>query len=145
MRWRKATGAGRARIARFVVGRGTAQGIAEYAVTVMLFFGVVFGAADFAVWLHAQNATVAAVQEAAAVAAREDGTGPAAEQVGRELLQAALGPGAARVQVHVEVGDDVVTADAQGSWAVAPFGLSVGAPVHARAVLTRERFRPWSD
>jgi hypothetical protein len=110
---------------------------------VTLFFGVVFGVADFALWLHAQNATIAAAQEAAVVAAREDGSAASGEQVGRELLRAALGPSAERVQVSVEIGDDVVTADAHGSWGVAPFGLPVAAPLNARAIISRDRFRPW--
>jgi hypothetical protein len=122
--------------------RDSAQALASFAVAGLALVAVVAALANLAVWLHAQNAVVAAAQEAAVVASREDGTPADGQRVARSLLAASLGPSAERVTVDVNVGADVVTAEVRGSWPVLLLGPLASAPLHATATLARERFRP---
>jgi hypothetical protein len=124
-------------------GGQRAQALASFAVAGVALVMTVLALANLAVWLHAQNAVVAAAQEAAVVASREDGTPLDGQRTARALLAASLGPSAERVtMVEVQVGADVVTADVRGSWPMVLLGPLASAPLHATATLARERFRP---
>jgi Flp pilus assembly protein TadG len=124
--------------------RARGHGLAEFAVTSVAMVTLVVSVADVALWLHAQNVVVGAAQEAAAVASREGGSVQEAQRAAQELLRAGLGAEAAGIQpVEVSIDLDSVTADVRGTWRVAPMGPLVEVPVHARATLVRERFRPW--
>ncbi len=126
-----------------VLGRaapGTA--LVEFALTTLVFFGMIFAIGDFAVWLHAQNAATGAAQLAAATAAREDGTPEAGQQAGENFLHAALGDSAGHVMISVQVSSDAASATAGGSWTISPLGDRMSVPILARATVTRERFRP---
>ena len=124
--------------------------LAESAVVVLLALLTVTALADVTLWLHAQNVTVAAAQEAAVVTARGDtgsdldAAATRGQLVGRSLLQASLGPGAGQVDVQVTVNTDTARAEASGTWPIAPFGQLLALPLHATASLTREHFRPWT-
>jgi hypothetical protein len=124
--------------------------LAEIAVVALVVLVWVTALADVALWLHAQNATVAAAQEAAVTAARADAgadleaAAQRGQRVGRSLLQASLGPSAGQVDLQVAVDGEVTRAEATGTWPIAPFGRLVALPLHATASLTRERFRPWT-
>ncbi len=118
------------------------QTIVEFALTILVFLGLVFAIADFALWLHAQNAATGAAQLAAATAAREDGTREAAQRAGQDFLRAALGTSAGRVAMSVKVSADVASATASGTWTISPLGDRMSVPILATATVTRERFRP---
>ncbi len=122
--------------------RAPGQAIVEFAMTAMVFLGLVFAIADFAIWLHAQNAATGAAQLAAATAARENGTPEAGKRAGENFLRAALGASAGRVAVSVQVDTDVSSATARGTWTISPLGDRMSVPVQATATVTRERFRP---
>jgi hypothetical protein len=123
--------------------------LAESVLVALLALLTVTALADVTLWLHAQNATVAAAQEAVVVAARGDAGSDLqsaalrGQQIGRSLLQASLGPGAGQIDVQVTVTTDHAQAVASGTWPIAPFGHLVSLPLHATASLTREHFRPW--
>jgi Flp pilus assembly protein TadG len=127
------------RVAR-VGTRGTA--LVEFALTAVVFFGMIFAIADFALWVHAQNAATGAAQLAAATAAREDGTPIAGRQAGENFLREALGQSATQVAISVQVDSDVASATADGSWTISPLGDRMTVPILATATVTRERFRP---
>jgi hypothetical protein len=123
--------------------RQPAQALASFAVVGVALVTVVVALANLAVWLYAQNAVVAAAQEAAVVASRENGTPSDGRQTARSLLVASLGPGAERVTaIDVQVGADAVTVELRGSWPVVLLAPLANAPLHATATLERERFRP---
>ena len=120
--------------------RGTA--LVEFALTTLVFFGMIFAIGDFALWLHAQNAATGAAQLAAATAAREDGTPEAGQQAGQNFLRSALGTSADRVAIAVQLSSDVASATAGGSWTISPLGDRTTVRIMATATVTRERFRP---
>jgi Flp pilus assembly protein TadG len=119
--------------------RGTA--LVEFALTALVFFGMIFAIGDFALWLHAQNTATGAAQLAAATAARENGTPEAGQQAGQRFLRSALGDSAEHVRVSVQVSSDVASATADGSWTISPLGDRMTVPILATATVTRERFR----
>jgi hypothetical protein len=98
---------------------------------------------DVVLWLHAQNIVVAAAQEAATIASREDGTVASAQQRATELLRAALGSEVAALEpIQIQVDADTATAEVRGAWRVPPLGPLVRMPLRARASVAREVFRP---
>lgn len=120
-----------------------AQTLASFAVAGVALVTVVLTLGNLALWLYAQNAVVAAAQEAAVVASREGGTPADGQRTARSLLVASLGPGAGRVtMIDVQVNADVATADVRGNWPVVLPGPLASAPLHATATLERQRFRP---
>ena len=123
--------------------RQPAQALASLAVAGVVLVAVVLALSNLALWLHAQNVVVAAAQEAAAVAAREDALPNEGQRTARALLVASLGSSAEHVTtIDVRIDPDVVTADVRGSWPVIMLGPLANAPLHATASLERERFRP---
>jgi Flp pilus assembly protein TadG len=116
--------------------------VVEFALTALVFFGLIFAIGDFGLWLHAQNAATGAAQLAATAAAREDGTPEAGRQAGETFLRAALGQSAGRVAITVQVSSDVASAVANGRWTISPLGDRMSVPIQATATVTRERFRP---
>jgi Flp pilus assembly protein TadG len=114
----------------------------EFALTALIFFGLIFAIGDFGLWLHAQNAATGAAQLAAATAAREDGSPEAGQQAGQNFLHSALGQSAARVAITVQISSDVASATADGHWTISPLGDRMSVPIQATATVTRERFRP---
>ena len=57
-----------------VTGRQPAQALASFAVVGVALVAVVLAVGNLALWLYAQNTVIAAAQEAAVVASRENGT-----------------------------------------------------------------------
>ena len=86
------------------VSSGDQRGIVtlEFVAVVWVFMVVVLGAAQFGLWWHAQHVVLAAAQDAARLAAAEDGTPAAGRARALDLLHAGLGRDAvgATVQVH---------------------------------------------
>ncbi len=77
-----------------LVHRQPAQALASFAVVGVALITIVLALGNFALWLYAQNTVVAAAQEAAVVASRENGTPLGGQQSARSLLVASLGPSA---------------------------------------------------
>ena len=124
-------------------GRQPAQTFVSFAVAGTALLMVVLALGNLAFWLYAQNAVIAAAQEAAVVASREDGTPQAGQQTARAFLQSSLGPDAKRVTtIDISLDANAATASIQGSWPVVVLGLVTSAPLHATASIERERFRP---
>jgi len=123
--------------------RQRAQALASFAVAGVALVTIVLTLGNLALWLYAQNVVVAAAQEAAVVASRENGTPLEGQQTARSLLVSSLGSSAGRVTtIDVRVDANVATADVRGSWPVVLLGPLASAPLHATATLERERFRP---
>jgi len=123
--------------------RQPAQTLASFAVAGTALVATVLALGNLSFWLYAQNAVVAAAQEAAVVASREDGTPQGGLQTARALLAASLGPGAEHVRIIVVAVDaNTATATVQGNWPVVLLGPLTSAPVRATATMERERFRP---
>jgi Flp pilus assembly protein TadG len=138
-RWRT----GLSEVADGAPRRAVAQAIAEFAVASAVFLSMMVAVIDLALWLDAQNVVLSASQEAATVGSRENASAEEAVIAARRLLQAGLGSTAVAIDtVNVNIGPDVTTAEVSGTWYVAPLGPLVPVPLHARASMLREQFRP---
>ncbi len=118
------------------------QAMVEMAIAFPLLLLAAIGLVQFALYYHAQNVVIGAVQDGARVAAEEDrsvGEGIAYSQA---LLQAGLGPTASDVGVQGVDGGDVVILEAQGRLhLIIPWVGDGSVPLHARAVMRKEGFR----
>ncbi len=124
--------------------RERADGLVGFALTMPLVVLIVLVGVEFTFWLHAQDVVITAAQEGARAAAHEGGSAADGQQAAQALLRDGLGASANRVGVQVQVGADTVVVDARGTWPVlASMDGAVDAPLHARATLTREQFRPF--
>jgi Flp pilus assembly protein TadG len=126
------------------IRRAQAGGLAEFAVTSLLFLSLVIVATDLALWFTAQNVVIGASQHAAAVASRGDGTVEAAEKAAWDFVRSGLGAwtGTRIDRVRVEIDGDSAMVEVHGSWPVSPLGAVVSMPLHATTTTMRERFRP---
>lgn len=128
---------------RFRSGRASAQALVEAAVAFPLLLMVAVGLVQFALFVHAQHVVTGAVQDGARLAAANDRS--LADGVGRaqSVLQAGLGPTARDVGLHGTDGGDVVVIEAQGRLrTIIPWVGDNSLPLHARAAVSKERFRP---
>jgi Flp pilus assembly protein TadG len=122
---------------------GDQRGIAtiEFVAVVWVFLVVVLGAAQFGLWWHAQHVVLGAAQDAARLAAAEDGTPAAARARAIELLSAGLGRDAATATVqvtrHSELAHATVTGRLQPLLPIGG-GIRLQATAHSFA----EHFRP---
>lgn len=126
-----------------LTNRQPAQALASFAVAGVALVTIVIALGNLALWLYAENVVVAAAQEAAVVASRENGTPLEGQRTARTLLVSSLGSSAERVTtIDVRLDANVATAELRGSWPVVLLGPLASAPLHATATLERERFRP---
>ena len=117
--------------------------LVETAVTMPLLLMVVLGLLQFALYAHASHVVTTAVQVGARAAA-SDGQ-PLQVAVGRtqEVLRAGLGGDAAALSVQARDGGDVVSVEARGRLRlIIPWVGDASLPLDARAVASKERFRP---
>ena len=122
---------------------GDQQGIVtlEFVAVVWVFMVVVLGAAQFGLWWHAQHVVLAAAQDAARLAAAEDGTPAAGRARALDLLQAGLGRDAAGATVQVQRDGQLASATVTGRLQpLLPFGD--GIRLRATAHSFAEHFRP---
>src|SRR6266540_6557917 len=73
----------------------------EFVLVVWLFLILVLGALQFGLWWHAQHVVLGAAQDAARLAAVEDGTPAAGQARAAELLRVGLGADAATATIEV--------------------------------------------
>jgi Flp pilus assembly protein TadG len=92
------------------------EGIAtiEFVAVIWMFMVVVLGAAQFGLWWHAQHVVLAAAQDAARLAAAEDGTPAAGRARALDLLQAGLGRDAAGATVVMRRDGELASATVTG-------------------------------
>jgi Flp pilus assembly protein TadG len=92
------------------------EGIAtiEFVAVVWMFMVMVLGAAQFGLWWHAQHVVLAAAQDAARLAAAEDGTPAAGRTRALDLLHAGLGRDAAGATVQVHRNGELASATVTG-------------------------------
>jgi Flp pilus assembly protein TadG len=113
----------------------------EFVLVAWLFLLLVLGGLQFGLWWHAQHVVLGAAQDAARLAAVEDGTPQAARARAVELLRVGLGRDAATATVDVrrdpEVARATVTARLRP---VLPIGSGITLQASARAFA--EHFRP---
>jgi Flp pilus assembly protein TadG len=119
------------------------EGIAtiEFVAVIWMFMVVVLGAAQFGLWWHAQHVVLAAAQDAARLAAAEDGTPAAGRARALDLLQAGLGRDAAGATVQVRRDGELASASVTGR--LQPL-LPIGDGIRLRATAHSfaEHFRP---
>ena len=119
------------------------EGIAtiEFVAVVWMFMLVVLGAAQFGLWWHAQHVVLAAAQDAARLAAAEDGTPAAGRARALDLLHAGLGRDAAATTVQVQRDGELASATVTGR--LQPL-LPIGQGIRLRATAHSfaEHFRP---
>jgi len=119
------------------------EGIAtiEFVAVVWMFMLVVLGAAQFGLWWHAQHVVLAAAQDAARLAAAEDGTPAAGRARALDLLHAGLGRDAAATTVQVQRNGELASATVTGQ--LQPL-LPIGHGIRLRATAHSytEHFRP---
>ncbi|HLG72304.1 MAG TPA: TadE/TadG family type IV pilus assembly protein [Chloroflexota bacterium] len=114
----------------------------EAAVVFPLVVMTAVGLLQFAIYRHASNVVVGAVQDGVEVAARADYTVPDGVARTQALLQAGLGQTAAGITVQGSDGGNEVAIQADGRLPlVIPWAGSASLPLSFRAVESKERFR----
>ena len=98
---------------------------------------------QFSLWMHAQGVITAAVQDGARVASSETGTLADGQAAAAALLRDGLGPSAPLVRVVSTEDATAVRFEASGSLpAIFPWGPVTAIPVHATALMGKDRFIP---
>ncbi len=117
------------------------QALTEVALVFPLLVFIAVALVQLAIYYHAQNVVVGAVQEGARVAASEDRTVGDGVARTRTLLQAGLGPSAGSVAVEGLDGGDMVVVQATGGLqTIVPMVGDLRLPLRARGVANKERF-----
>src|SRR6266540_5238790 len=112
----------------------------EFVLVVWLFMLMVLGGLQFGLWWHAQHVVLGAAQDAARLAAVEDGTPQAGRARALELLQVGLGRDAATATVDVRRDPQVARATVTARLRpLLPIGSSIQLRATARAFA--EQFR----
>ena len=117
------------------------QAVTEAAIVFPLLVLIAAALIQLAIYYHAQNVVVGAVQEGARVAASEDRTVGDGVARTRTLLQAGLGPSAGSVTVEALDGGDLVVVQATGGLrTIVPMVGDLRLPLRARGVAEKEHF-----
>ncbi len=113
----------------------------EFVLVAWLFMLMVLGGLQFGLWWHAQHVMLGAAQDAARLAAVEDGTPQAGRARAMELLRVGLGRDAATATVDVDRDPEVARATVAARLRpVLPIGSGITLRATARAFA--EHFRP---
>jgi Flp pilus assembly protein TadG len=130
-------------LVRLVRRRAAAQALVETALVLPLLLMLSLGLLQVALYAHARDVLLGAVQEGARLAAEDGRTlDDGLARVG-DLTRAGLGSSVEPLLTHARADSDVVeiTVDTQLRPIVA-LPLPDGLPIHVRASMSRERFRP---
>jgi hypothetical protein len=123
--------------------RQRGQSLIEVALVFPLLILAAVGVVQFALWMHAEGVVTAAVQDAARVASTDTGTLDQGFLTAQSLLRDGLGPSAALVSLHPTEDSASVRFEATGSLpAIFPWGPVTTIPLHASAIMARDRFVP---
>jgi Flp pilus assembly protein TadG len=129
--------------ARLPRRRARAQSLVEVALAFPLLILAGTGVIQFSLWMHAQGVITAAVQDGARVASSETGTLADGQAAAAALLRDGLGPSAPLVRVVSTEDATAVRFEASGSLpAIFPWGPVTAIPVHATALMGKDRFIP---
>lgn len=120
-----------------------AQGLVEAALVLPLVIFLSLGVLQFALYAHARDVLQSAAQEGARLAAEDGRRLEDGLQRIADLTRAGLGTTVEPVQTRAVVDAELVeiTLDTQLT-AIVPLPFANGLPVHVRASISRERFRP---
>ena len=133
---------GPAHSGRLVTVLGRASVATEAAIVFPIVLIVAVGLMQFAIYRHATNVVVGAVQDGVEVAARADYTVQDGVDRTHELLQAGLGPTAAAMTIEGLDGTDEVGIQATGQLQlIIPWAGNATLPLAYRAVESKEHFR----
>jgi hypothetical protein len=113
--------------------------VVEFALVAWLLMVLVLGALQFGLWWNAQHVVLGAAQDAARMAAVEDGTIQAGRARALELLRVGLGQDANSATVTVHRGPQ--TTQATITARLQPLLPVGGIRLHATASVVTERFR----
>jgi len=120
-----------------------AQAILEVALAFPLLILAGTGVIQFSLWMHAEAVVTAAVQDGARVASSETGTLADGQAVAAALLRDGLGTTALMVTVFPTEDATAVRFEATGTLpAIFPWGPVTTIPLHAKALMARDRFIP---
>ena len=123
--------------------RMRAQAILEVALAFPLLLLAGTGVIQFSLWMHAEAVVTAAVQDGARAASSETGTLADGQAVAAALLHDGLGPTAPMVTVLPTEDATAVRFEATGNLpAIFPWGPVTTIPLHATALMARDRFIP---
>ena len=115
----------------------------EAAITFPLLILLTVALLQFFLYTHEQQVITAAVQDGARVAAAADGTLSDGVVHAQAIMRAGLGQNAAEIALRATDDGDVVTLQAQGRLrTIIPWVADSTLPLEARAVVSKERFRP---
>ena len=117
--------------------------MAETAIALPLFLMAALAIVQFALFCHAQNVVTAAVQDGARVAAADNRSVADGVAHARALMRAGLDVEATPVDLRATDSGDTVVLEAQGRLrTIIPWVSDSTLPLAARAVVSKERFRP---
>jgi len=115
--------------------------VVEFVLVAWLFMLMVLGGLQYGLWWHAQHVVLGAAQDAARMAAVEQGTAQAGRARAVELLRVGLGRDAATATVEVHRGPQLAQATVTARLRpLLPIGG--GIRLHATARAFAEHFRP---
>ena len=122
--------------------RERGQAVVEAAVAFPVLLMVALGLLQFALFYHAENVMIGAVQDGARVAASGDRTLADGVSITQGILRAGLGQSAAGVAVQGIDGGDAIAIEARGHLRmIIPWVADAALPLWARSVVSREHFR----
>ena len=138
-----ATASTTAEVQRSPRRRAPAQSLVEVALAFPLLILSGAGVIQFSLWMHAEGVVTAAMQDGARVASSETGTLAGGQAVAAALLRDGLGPSAPLVSVVPTEDATAVRFEATGDLpAIFPWGPVTTIPLHATALMARDRFIP---
>ena len=118
------------------------QALVETALAFPLLLIVAVGLIQLALFVHAQNVVVGAVQDGARVAATADATLDEGVAHARALLRDGLGADAREVAVQGREAGGTVALEARGRLRlIVPWVFDAALPLSSRAVMSKEAFR----
>ncbi|CCF85420.1 TadE family protein [Nitrolancea hollandica] len=116
--------------------------LVETALAFPILLMVALGLIQFAIFVHAQLVVTGAAQDGARIAAAEDRGLAEGLTHTQSLLQAGLGEHAKGVTAWGSADDDMVAIEAEGRLpTIIPWVVKTSLPLHARSVVSKERFR----
>jgi hypothetical protein len=123
--------------------RVVAQALVEFTLILPLVIVLTLGVVQVALYAHARDVAISAVQEGARLAAEDGRTLAEGRQRAQALISAGLGTSADPVTISGSMDSDTAHLSLAATvHPVLPLPLIGSLPVTAEASVTRERFRP---
>jgi TadE-like protein len=123
--------------------RVAGQALVEAALVMPVLILMTLGVLQVVLYAHARDVLLAATQDGARLAAEEGGTLTAGYARVQSLATAGLGSSVQPLQMHCRCDADHVDLSLDTALRpIVPLPFAADLPVHVRASVTRERFRP---